>query len=346
MADNVDVTPGAGATIGTDDVGGVQYQVVKIGVGADGVMGLVTLANPLPVGVAVRNDADGVPLVPDSFPSPLMTDEGGRLKVSTKPATYDDITGGITAIQATIGTPVAGGTVAGDVSRASNIMAFCTGTFNTVNCAFEGSLESSGDTNWFGLQAVRSNANTIETTTGNLSAQPAYSWEMSVNALKRVRVRCTARTSGTQSWRFVQGTYATEPIPAAQISGTQPISGTVTANLGTITTPTALKRNSTADTNLVSVKASAGTIYAAQAFNSGATAAYLKLYNKASAPVLASDVPVIVLPIPAGTDHMRNWSIPGDRFGTGIAMAITGLPADTDTTAVAAAQVKANISYI
>lgn len=166
----------------------------------------------------------------------LKLDEEGRLKVATKPASYADITGDITAVQATIGTPVAGGTVSGDVSRASNVMMFCTGTFSTVNCTFEGSLESSGNTNWFAIQAVRTNANTIETTTGNLSAQPAYAWELSVNGLKRVRVRCTARTSGTQSWRFVLGTYATEPIPAAQISGTQPVSGTVTANLGAATT--------------------------------------------------------------------------------------------------------------
>jgi hypothetical protein len=110
-------------------------------------------------------------------------------------------------------------------------MMFCTGTFSTINVTFEGSIEATGDTNWFGVQAVRSNANTIETATGNLSAQPAYGWELSVNALKRVRVRCTARTSGTQSWRFVQGTYATEPIPAAQVSATQPVSGSVTATL-------------------------------------------------------------------------------------------------------------------
>lgn len=183
--------------------------------------------------LAMRQAADTTSTTTDGDYTLLKIDEEGRLKVSTKPASYPDITGDITAVQATIGTPVAGGTVAGDVSRASNIMAFCTGTFSTVNCTFEGSLEASGDTNWFAIQAVRSNANTIETTTGNLSAQPAYAWEMSVNALKRVRVRCTARTSGTQSWRFVQGTYATEPIPAAQISGTQPVSGTVTATVGT-----------------------------------------------------------------------------------------------------------------
>ncbi len=182
-----------------------------------------------------RRDSDST-AVADGDLNTFNMDEEGRLKVSSKPASYPDITGDITAVQASISVPVAGGTVAGDVSRASNIMIFCTGTFSTVNCTFEGSLEASGDTNWFGVQVVRSNANTIETTTGNLSAQPAYAWEASVNALKRFRVRCTARTSGTQSWRFVQGTYATEPIPAAQVSGTQPVSGTVTANLGAATT--------------------------------------------------------------------------------------------------------------
>ena len=193
-----------------------------------------TDGSPGQVMLGKRRDSDST-AVADGDLNTINMDEEGRIKVSSKPASYPDITGDITAVQATIGTPVAGGTVAGDVSRASNIMAFCTGTFSTVNCTFEGSIEATGDTNWFGIQAVRSNANTIETTTGNLSAQPAYGWEMSVNALKRVRVRCTARTSGTQSWRFVQGTYATEPIPAAQISGTQPVSGTVTATVANAT---------------------------------------------------------------------------------------------------------------
>jgi hypothetical protein len=37
MADNVAVTPGAGASIATDDVGGVQFQKVKLDLGGDGV---------------------------------------------------------------------------------------------------------------------------------------------------------------------------------------------------------------------------------------------------------------------------------------------------------------------
>jgi hypothetical protein len=183
--------------------------------------------------LALRYSTDAPTTSNDGDYTNLKVDEEGRLKVASKPASYVDITGDITAIQATIGTPVAGGTVSGDVSRASNVMMFCTGTFAGVNATFEGSLEATGDANWFGVQAVRSNANTIETATGVLAAQPLYAWELSVNALARVRVRATARTSGTQSWRFKLGTYATEPIPAAQATATQPVSGTVTATVGT-----------------------------------------------------------------------------------------------------------------
>jgi hypothetical protein len=36
LADNIDVTPGTGATVATDDISSVHYQVVKLGLGADG----------------------------------------------------------------------------------------------------------------------------------------------------------------------------------------------------------------------------------------------------------------------------------------------------------------------
>ncbi len=48
MADNVAVTPGAGASIATDDVGGVQYQRVKLDAGADGVASPVVAGSGLP----------------------------------------------------------------------------------------------------------------------------------------------------------------------------------------------------------------------------------------------------------------------------------------------------------
>lgn len=66
MADNVELDPGTGgATIATDDVGGVQYQVVKLAVGADGAASLVANANPIPIsdaGGSLTVDAASLPL--------------------------------------------------------------------------------------------------------------------------------------------------------------------------------------------------------------------------------------------------------------------------------------------
>jgi hypothetical protein len=48
MADNVGYTPGSGATIAADDIGGVLYQRVKIIHGADGIAHETSNGNPLP----------------------------------------------------------------------------------------------------------------------------------------------------------------------------------------------------------------------------------------------------------------------------------------------------------
>lgn len=165
------------------------------------------------------DDADILQIVlfPDIF------NAVGRLKTSTEPSLQDGIVDTITSN---------GDTVVLDVSRTSNVALHCYGTFSTINVTFEASLNSTNGTdgNWFTIQMVRTNANTIETTTGNLSAAPAYGWEGSVNGYKWIRVRATAYTSGTQTWVINPAPYATEPIPAAQISGTQPVSGTITAS--------------------------------------------------------------------------------------------------------------------
>ncbi len=49
MADNVGYTPGTGATVAADDIGGVLHQRVKVGIGADGTAVDVSEANPMPV---------------------------------------------------------------------------------------------------------------------------------------------------------------------------------------------------------------------------------------------------------------------------------------------------------
>jgi hypothetical protein len=51
MADNLGYTPGSGATVATDEVGGIHYQIVKPAFGADGQAQLVSEAAPMPVAV-------------------------------------------------------------------------------------------------------------------------------------------------------------------------------------------------------------------------------------------------------------------------------------------------------
>lgn len=49
MADNVGYTPGSGATVAADDIGGILYQRVKPVTGDDGTATDVSATNPMPV---------------------------------------------------------------------------------------------------------------------------------------------------------------------------------------------------------------------------------------------------------------------------------------------------------
>jgi len=107
---------------------------------------------------------------------------------------------------------------------------------------------------------------------------------------------------------------------------------------------------SAATTNATSVKASAGSIGFIQVGNSLGTLAYLKLYNKASAPAPASDAALVVQSymIPGNTSG-AGLTLPvpaGMSFTTGIGFAITAGAADNDATAVAVNQVLVNLGFI
>jgi hypothetical protein len=337
MADNVSVDNGTGTdyTVATDDDGTAQHQLVKIEFGPNGTFTPVSAANPLPttdaavqtqdatysagaVGVTggVRRDADTTPVSADGDVHPLVFEETGRLKVATYPGSVSTYTDTIT---------VNGDTVALDVSRYSNVVAHCTGTFSTANCTFEGSID--GGTTWFGVQAVRTNANTIETTTGNLSAAPAYGWELSVNALSNFRVRATAFTSGTQTWRFAPGTYATEPIPAAQISGTQPVSGTVAVSTiaGAITAGTAATSLGKAE-DAVAASGDTGVFVlavqrAAPASNVSATGDYAEFQMSPANGLFVAPTPITVDLV--ATPTISNGSIYASGDVVGAALTFT-----------------------
>lgn len=101
---------------------------------------------------------------------------------------------------------------------------------------------------------------------------------------------------------------------------------------------------STASNNLTNLKASAGNIYEIDVFNVAAYTVFLKIYNKASAPVVASDTPIWTIPIEAGTGYSKSFAF-GKSCSAGIAYAIVKLQADTDNTNVVAGDLTGSIDW-
>jgi hypothetical protein len=89
MADNVGYTPGTGALVAADEIGGVLHQRVKLGVGDDGVAVDVSEANPMPVN-AVGELIEAVEAMRYAIQSltrsmgQAMPDTAGRLRVNVE----------------------------------------------------------------------------------------------------------------------------------------------------------------------------------------------------------------------------------------------------------------------
>lgn len=392
MPDNFTSSPGVGgSTFAADEVDLVLYPRAKMVWGVDGVAVDASAINPLPVTVgnfpatqpvssldlsalagtvqthdaiagatpsgqlmlAVRRDASNPPPGVDGDFTYLVTNSEGRLKVAGAAAQFPAVTGGLTAPTQS---------VSAAVSQASNVMVFVTGIFTGHNCTFEGSID--GGQNWFGVQALRSNANTIELTTGVIATGHAYAWELSVNALTNFRVRSTAQLSGTANWRITLGSYATEPIPAAQVSATQPVSGTVTANQGTMVALPAganavgdvglqVRANATgaalihhivsaAATNVAPIKATAGRVMGYCLSNNTAAWRYVKLHNTAAAIAGVGVVMTIGIP-PNG--KAENAQPTGIGFSTAISRSIVTGAADADITPTLVTDVVGDIYF-
>lgn len=182
--------------------------------------------------------------------------------------------------------------------------------------------------------ALPTGSNTIGALTANQSVNNAQ--------IAGVATATGNGVTGTGSQRVTVASDNT-PFPV-KIDQTTP--GTTNAVNSTPVTPTPFTLNSAATTNATSVKGSAGTLYGLACSNAGAAAAFVKLYNKATAPTVGTDVPVITIPIPASSVVSLNLGTLGHRFATGIALATTNLVADSDTTAVAANQVKVMADYV
>jgi len=148
-----------------------------------------------------------------------------------------------------------------------------------------------------------------------------------------------SKSAGTQ--RVVLATDQPQLTAALKVDGsavTQPVSQAPATSGGWSVSRT-LSANTT---NATSVKASAGQVGGWFLYNANAAVRYLKLYNKASAPTVGSDTPVMTIPIPPGAAANVEF-LAGIAFSTGIAFALTTGVADADTGAVAANECIVNL---
>lgn len=151
------------------------------------------------------------------------------------------------------------------------------------------------------------------------------------------RARVTAYTSGTVVAAYVLRSNPVGFAPTVVLSsGTLTTGGTVNpiASASVATKLTNARVKAAATTNSTLVKAAAGNVYGWQLCNTTAAAKFFKWYNKATAPTVGTDTPVMTVLIPATGCTSWESSI-GIAFSLGSGYGITGAVADTDATATA-----------
>lgn len=235
-----------------------------------------------------------------------------------------------------------GQSVQANCADAGTAVIIILGAYTSVAVAFETSIDG---TNWVPIAGSQVDAPAVAVASGTLS-NTTRGWEFGVAGFNYIRARSTAYSAGTLNVQIGLTPFAVDPAPTAVLSAGAATIGAVYVTGRTTGGASMGKAISAATTNATLLKSSAGTIYGVSASNSGASWAYLKLYNKASAPVVGTDVPVKVIGIPPGQQVQSVDPDMGVAFATGISYAITAGAADNDTTAVALNQVVANFAYV
>lgn len=198
--------------------------------------------------------------------------------------------------------------------------------------------------NWYTVEGQRTNAITLETGATALAATPLYGWIIPIGAFKWFRVRVTAHTSGTATWSL-SATNSTVPfapnVLTALAAGTAiigDVGSAVRSTAGGLALAYKLP-SAAATTNAALVRTGVGRVYKVTGFNAATAVRYLRFYNKATAPVPGTDVPVFSLPLAANSVFEFNTQDIGFSFSLGIGLALTAAAPDLDTTALAAGDI-------
>lgn len=170
---------------------------------------------------------------------------------------------------------------------------------------------------------------------------------------KYLRVRVTSYTSGS-----VTGTafgYKEDNV-TGQISATGIVSLTGgSAVIGTVKVISAAasgvqyqKFISTTGLNPTLVKTSAANMCILHIVNGAATQRFFKLYNKASSPIVGTDIPMITITLaPSSASNFTLPALTGIDFSVGLSFAVTLGVSDTDATPfTVVGEVTALIAYV
>lgn len=203
----------------------------------------------------------------------------------------------------------------------------------------------------------------------NLPATQPVSGSVAVSNLPGTQpVSGSVSVSNLPATQPVSGTVgvnnfpATQPVSmAAAPGGTTAVSmaaapgGTTAVSMAAPPTPintatgalTLNRVTSAATTNASVNKGSAGRLFKLVISNGSASVRFFKVYNKATAPTVGTDIPILVVLCPAGQCTQVSFGeVNGVYCSAGIGLAITGAMADSDTTAIAAGDVTATILYL
>jgi len=176
----------------------------------------------------------------------------------------------------------------------------------------------------------------------NLGVAPASNTNLILGAVAVQDINeLTAEITGGRG-----DTGSAKAVPV-QVTNTPAVTSTSTMLAHSTTTGDSTHSHtvSAASNNATSVKASAGSIGSIVACNNSAGWRYLKIYNKASAPAPATDVPIRTIGIPPGGTVDMQHAI-GLRCSLGIAIAIVAGIAANDNTAIGANEVAVSIAHV
>ena len=259
MADNIGYTPGVGATVAADEIGGLLYQRVKVSVGADNEAadldsGQATMANSLPVTIA--SDQSDLPITLDGevvtvageqenaavsgdplliggrydiTPRVLGSGDAGALAINAAGNLLVDIGANVVSVDATgqgdVPITLAGETVVADVTGFGDVPVAISGTVPVSNAGTFATQATQAGT-WTVDLGITDNAVLDAIQTNTLNTANSVGGTLVVNATSSGDVPITLAGEAVT----IAGTV---PVSIASTINTNAIqSGTWNVNLG------------------------------------------------------------------------------------------------------------------